>query len=151
MSLDSQTETPPLETMNRLRAVECAECGAIFAVPSNLFLDRMHEHGALFCPSGHTINLLADPENPNELRLIEVQLLIGRDYPNPEITEDEFERRVRLLSSCANINSMTRKTVCGLCGSSHRSDADFRRHLRRYHTDRIRSLSEDSKYFKPQK
>jgi len=76
MSRDHQIDTPEaLHTMNRLRAVECTSCGMIFAVQQCVYLDRLHEHGSLVCPSGHAILLDDDSENPANLVCIDVELL----------------------------------------------------------------------------
>ncbi|MGA2442460.1 MAG: hypothetical protein ABSH08_16020 [Tepidisphaeraceae bacterium] len=144
----SAGDAATLEAMNRLRAVECPECGAIFAVASNLYLDRLHESGSLFCPAGHTINLQKiDSENASDFKLIDAQMFVGKDWPEPQISDANFDRRIRLLASLAKVNASTGKTVCQLCGTGSKDGQQLRRHLRRFHADEIRRLPENSRHF----
>ena len=64
---DTHIESPEPENLNRLRAVGCTSCSTIFAVPSNVVLDRLHECGFLYCPSGHIVHLENDSENTGDL------------------------------------------------------------------------------------
>lgn len=76
MPTDSQTDSPDLQTLNCLRAVECESCGTIFAVPASVYIDRLHECGYLHCPSGHLIQIENGSENTGDLLPIDVQILV---------------------------------------------------------------------------
>ncbi len=75
LQISTSIDAPELETLNRLRAAECPECGTIFAIPNCVYMDRLHEQRSLFCPSGHSFAIQNDPENMGDLVLIDVQIL----------------------------------------------------------------------------
>jgi len=132
----------------------CPECGVVFALPMEIFLIRCSERGTIYCPHGHLIELAPRDEGSvidllGELRQIKHELATALHtlarIPQPNtgpIRDDEFERRVRILTNRSEKVGLMERPRCCLCAKTSTSNYNLRRHLKRRHDQEIRELAD---------
>jgi hypothetical protein len=151
-----------IDVLNRLRVVGCPTCAILFALPLEIYLRRMTEKGNIFCPNGHVALLTPESETPEELAILQVEMVaeirqlkhdadqlrntLGRMPHAPEgpISDEELERRIKYLVNRAKTTAYGR-LACRFCESVSKHGPGLKRHLKRLHRDEIAAIS--SEYF----
>lgn len=155
---DAAEEPLTLDSMNRLKLMNCRTCGTMFALPLAVWIDRMHNEGNVYCICGHENRIEQnDPKNQGELTLIASQLLVDLTNSrqseaelrkgvcvipaaaqNP-ISDAEFTRRLRWLVTTAHRTDGAR-LVCSFCARSRNDAPHFRAHLKDSHRAEIAAM-----------
>ena len=145
-----------IDALNRLRITSCDDCGVMFALPQQIWAQRVNDGGEIYCPNGHRTELRDASESGENLAIMNVELLteltqrthelrmaqneIAR-LPHPAespIGEAELKRRIELSASRA-MRLERGRPICIYCGRTFKGSG-FRVHLRREHSETISNM-----------
>jgi hypothetical protein len=112
-----------------LESTTCATCGVIFALPDHMLRTRRHEHGEVFCPSGHR-----GVFGTSELDRLKSELQMARERLEAEQKTTEAMRK-SAIAMRAQQTKLKNRIANGVCPCCNRSFINLGRHMGTKHPD----------------
>lgn len=122
--MNAQTHTATLV------ALECGECGVIFAMTEAYLAARRADHRTFYCLNGHGRCWPQKSEAEklrDRLRTTEAQLTHTQD----QLQMTEYQRRAQK----GQVTRLRNRIAAGVCPCCNRSFQDVRAHMRGQHPD----------------
>jgi hypothetical protein len=120
-----------------LDAIECCECGMVFAMPHAVKLRLRRSHALFYCPAGHPQYFSGESDEERlhkelaqaERRVKEWQSEYDQEWKAHKATE-------RRLSATKGVLTRTKKRIAhGVCPCCNRTFANLARHMGGQHPD----------------
>lgn len=129
---------PVVELPNGIRtafsAMDCANCGVIWAVTADYEQRRREDHREFFCPNGHSQVFKAETATEKAAREAKEHAAYWQDRAKGEERRLEAEKR----SHAATKGQLTRtrnRALNGVCPECHRHFANVERHIHNKHPE----------------
>lgn len=136
----AQAHRTPGETFaghTQLEVRACPTCGVTYAVPERLLEVRREKGGNWYCPNGHSLHFVGEPE-ADKLRR---QLEVARDREARErARRDQAEASARAQKAAATRarnerDRARRRVAAGVCPCCTRTFKQLGRHMKSQHPD----------------
>ena len=113
-----------------LEVTTCGNCGIPFAIPRNLYRERLDDGESFYCPNGHFIGW----KGANEKARLERLLRDARDRAAAESARaDQVEASLR--STKGHVTRLRKQVLAGECPFCGQHLRDLERHITRQHKD----------------
>jgi hypothetical protein len=103
----------------------CGTCSVVFAMPKNLYQNRLDKGGTFFCPNGH------------ELLFRETTVAKLQKQLSAATTREQAEREQRLAAEAERDRLKQRTLKNGVCPCCKRNFSALSRHMKTKHPDYI--------------
>ncbi len=117
-----------------LTAMDCANCGVVFALPTKLDKQRRDDGGSIYCPSGHSMSYAGEL---SKLRAALRRAEQDRDwYKSSEADQRGWRQKAerRLAAQKGEVTKLRKRLVAGTCPfGCHRHFVDLERHVATMH------------------
>ena len=105
----------------QLFVTDCARCGIVFAMTTELERRRREDHGDFYCPNGHVMIFNYETEAEKYKRLY--------DAASSDLARTEAQRRAYK----GETTKLRKRAQAGMCAFCRRTFKDYARHMETEH------------------
>ena len=129
-----------VSTPTSLFITDCPTCGIIFGIPESLEDRRREDHGAFYCPNGHS--MVFNQETEAEKLKRELKEARSRLERTTQLATDRYDQlqheKRRSAARKGVVTRMTNRAVAGACVfGCRRNFANLQRHVAAKHPDHV--------------
>jgi hypothetical protein len=105
-------------------SVQCADCGVIFGIPSDIEPNRRRDHKSFYCPNGHSQFF------PSESDVERAERLLKEEQARHQrtIARENEERKAREKAE-RNLKRVKDRVNAGVCPECNRTFQNLARHM----------------------
>jgi hypothetical protein len=119
-----------------LTIIECGHCHIPFAIPHDMYLNRVKDGRLFYCPNGHNIGY-TDTEN----KILKRQLAYAEGRAVHLADQLESEKRSKAALK-GHMTRMRNRITNGVCPWCNRSFLNVRNHVHHMHPEHVEKMEE---------
>ena len=116
-----------------LNTISCADCGVVFAMPSEYEASRRRDQKTFYCPSGH-----GQSYSESEATRLARKLAAKETELRAEKCESLRQKQMResVEAENARVNRKLKRVQSGVCPCCNRTFQDLQRHMATKHPEK---------------